>query len=60
MNSIERAVSQQIIRERANSEREEMVKAILPWDKFSQWLHCVCVITFDLELGQALEVGSVG
>ena len=31
-------------------------KAILPWDRLSNWLHCVCVITFDLELGQALEV----
>ncbi len=30
-------------------------KAILPWDRLSNWLHCVCVVTFDLELGQALE-----
>lgn len=55
MNSLEKAVTQQIMRERKNSEREEMVNAILPWDKFSQWLHCICVVTFDLELGQALE-----
>lgn len=33
-------------------------KASLPWDKFQQWLHCVCVVTFDLELGQALEVSD--
>ncbi len=26
------------------------------WDNFSQWLCAVCVVTFDLELGQALEV----
>lgn len=26
-----------------------------PWDNFAEWLHCVCVVTFDLELGQALE-----
>ena len=26
------------------------------WDKFSQWLCCMCVVTFDLELGQAMEV----
>jgi hypothetical protein len=25
---------------------------ILPWDRFSAWLHSVCVVTFDLELGQ--------
>ena len=29
---------------------------ILPWDNFSNWLHCACVVTFDLELGQAMEV----
>uniref|UniRef100_A0A8B9QVF9 DENN domain containing 6A n=1 Tax=Anas platyrhynchos TaxID=8839 RepID=A0A8B9QVF9_ANAPL len=30
--------------------------ALLPWDRFSAWLHCVCVVGFDLELGQAVEV----
>lgn len=25
------------------------------WIRFSQWLHCLCVVTFDLNLGQALE-----
>ncbi|XP_030756063.1 protein DENND6A [Sitophilus oryzae] len=25
------------------------------WDGFSKWFHCICVVTFDLELGQALE-----
>ena len=29
---------------------------ILPWDKYSNWLHCACIVTFDLELGQAMEV----
>uniref|UniRef100_A0A8C6YAB4 DENN domain containing 6A n=1 Tax=Naja naja TaxID=35670 RepID=A0A8C6YAB4_NAJNA len=29
---------------------------VLPWDLFSAWLHCVCVVGFDLELGQAVEV----
>lgn len=28
----------------------------LPWARFSAWLECVCVVTFDLELGQAIEV----
>lgn len=32
--------------------------ALLPWDRFSAWLHCVCVVGFDLELGQAVEVGE--
>ena len=26
---------------------------LLPWDRFSTWLHCICVVGFDLELGQA-------
>lgn len=34
--------------------REEAV--LLPWDRFSAWLHCICVVGFDLELGQAVEV----
>jgi len=29
---------------------------ILPWDKFSSWIHCVCIVKFDLELGPAMEV----
>uniref|UniRef100_A0A7N8WN48 UDENN domain-containing protein n=1 Tax=Mastacembelus armatus TaxID=205130 RepID=A0A7N8WN48_9TELE len=26
------------------------------WLRFSSWLECVCVVTFDLELGQAIEL----
>ncbi|XP_053572599.1 protein DENND6B-like [Bombina bombina] len=26
------------------------------WERFSAWLHGVCVVTFDLELGQAMEL----
>ncbi|KAI8782166.1 protein DENND6A-like isoform X1 [Biomphalaria glabrata] len=29
---------------------------MLPWDRFSNWIHCACVVTFDLELGQAMEL----
>ncbi|XP_043564103.1 DENN/MADD domain containing 6Aa isoform X3 [Chiloscyllium plagiosum] len=28
----------------------------LPWDRFAAWVHCICVVGFDLELGQAVEV----
>ena len=28
---------------------------VKPWDRFSAWVHGVCVVTFDLELGQAIE-----
>jgi hypothetical protein len=26
------------------------------WERFAEWLHCICIVTFDLELGQAMEV----
>lgn len=26
------------------------------WQRLSEWIHCLCVVTFDLELGQAMEV----
>ena len=29
---------------------------LLPWDRFSYWTHAILVVTFDLELGQSLEV----
>uniref|UniRef100_A0A4W5PTB7 Uncharacterized protein n=1 Tax=Hucho hucho TaxID=62062 RepID=A0A4W5PTB7_9TELE len=35
---------------------EDAEPLLLPWDRFSAWLHCICVVGFDLELGQAVEV----
>lgn len=29
---------------------------LLPWDRFSEWLYAICLVTFDIEIGQALEV----
>lgn len=29
---------------------------IYQWDRLHDWIYCVCVVTFDLELGQAMEV----
>ncbi len=29
--------------------------SLLPWDRFHAWVHGICVVTFDLELGQAIE-----
>ena len=26
------------------------------WENFENWIHCICIVNFDLELGQALEV----
>lgn len=47
----------------AASEEEEAAAAggargLLRWDGFAAWLHCACVVGFDLELGQAVEVGG--
>lgn len=25
------------------------------WQRFREWLHCICVVTFDLEIGQAMD-----
>ena len=35
---------------------EEALKSTKIWEKLSRWVACVCVVTFDLELGQAIEV----
>lgn len=35
---------------------QKLNSSILPWDRFKAWVHCICVVTFDLELGQAMEV----
>ena len=29
------------------------------WNSLNHWVSCVCVVTFDLELGQAIEVSEV-
>uniref|UniRef100_A0ABI7ZTX0 UDENN domain-containing protein n=1 Tax=Felis catus TaxID=9685 RepID=A0ABI7ZTX0_FELCA len=39
-----------------DEEDEGRGRGLLRWDGFSAWLHCVCVVGFDLELGQAVEV----
>uniref|UniRef100_A0A665VUM2 DENN/MADD domain containing 6Aa n=1 Tax=Echeneis naucrates TaxID=173247 RepID=A0A665VUM2_ECHNA len=41
-------------------EEEPEEALLLPWDRFSAWLHCICVVGFDLELGQAVEVRHTG
>uniref|UniRef100_A0A8C1W4L5 DENN/MADD domain containing 6Aa n=1 Tax=Cyprinus carpio TaxID=7962 RepID=A0A8C1W4L5_CYPCA len=40
-------------------EEPEQEPLLLPWDRFSSWLHCICVVGFDLELGQAVEKTSI-
>uniref|UniRef100_A0A674NQS7 DENN/MADD domain containing 6Aa n=1 Tax=Takifugu rubripes TaxID=31033 RepID=A0A674NQS7_TAKRU len=41
---------------KTGSDDEPEEALLLPWDRFSAWLHCICVVGFDLELGQAVEV----
>jgi hypothetical protein len=33
-----------------------VTSTLLPWDRFSHWLYAICLVTFDIEIGQALEV----
>ncbi|CAF0977449.1 unnamed protein product [Brachionus calyciflorus] len=28
---------------------------VLPWDRFSHWVHSILVVTFDIEMGQSIE-----
>lgn len=36
---------------------EESLNGTLPpWERLSDWVHCFCVVTFDLEIGQMIEV----
>ncbi|XP_029828190.2 protein DENND6B isoform X2 [Ixodes scapularis] len=37
-------------------EESASASRLVPWENFSNWVHCICVVAFDLELGQALEV----
>lgn len=38
------------------SNKIEDVGYLKKWKHFHNWIHCICVVTFDLELGQAIEV----
>lgn len=29
--------------------------SLLPWERLADWIHCFCVVTFDLEIGQMIE-----
>ena len=30
-------------------------KTILPEDRFSEWIHSICSVNFDIEIGQSIE-----
>uniref|UniRef100_A0A182Q500 UDENN domain-containing protein n=1 Tax=Anopheles farauti TaxID=69004 RepID=A0A182Q500_9DIPT len=46
----------EIVIDRAEKLEADVGAMIGTWDRFSEWLHCLCVVTFDLELGQAMEL----
>ncbi|KAL3290284.1 hypothetical protein HHI36_023629 [Cryptolaemus montrouzieri] len=37
------------------TENTDGTKRDTSWENFRNWIHCICIVTFDLELGQALE-----
>ena len=40
----------------SNYDSNNKRRTSLPWDLFQNWVYCICIVTFDLELGQAMEV----
>lgn len=36
--------------------KDETTVDTIQWSRLFDWIHCICVVTFDLELGQAMEV----
>lgn len=42
-----------------NGTQEHKILTKRNWDNFNSWIHCICVVTFDLELGQAVEVNYI-
>ena len=41
-----------------NSDDSSLNTSLLPWERLAEWIHCFCVVTFDLEIGQMIEVGD--
>lgn len=38
--------------------RPREAAALCPGDRLADWLHCLCVVNFDVELGQSMEVSK--
>ena len=52
----ERRLKTRLSREYASEKAMAASSLGYTWENFSHWVSCMCVVTFDLELGQALEV----
>lgn len=55
-NNVHAALDQRSLKCLNKLNSSPLSPTVLPWDTFSQWIYCICVVTFDLELGQAMEV----
>lgn len=40
----------------SNGTQEKTIMTKRKWESLDNWIHCICIVTFDLELGQAVEV----
>lgn len=41
-----------------NTDDSSLSASVLPWERLAEWIHCFCVVTFDLEIGQMIEVSN--
>ena len=48
----------EIEKQRIQDDCIKTIASVLPEDRFKEWIHSICLVTFDIELGQAIEVGA--
>lgn len=62
--SLEMATTDPVNESSSNAKNESESNHEIPidttqWTRLFDWIHCICVVTFDLELGQAMEVNMI-
>lgn len=48
----------EIEKQRIQDDCIKSITSVLPEDRFKEWIHSICLVTFDIELGQAIEVSG--
>ena len=48
----------EIEKQRIQDDCIKTIASMLPEDRFKEWIHSICLVTFDIELGQAIEVSA--
>ena len=43
------------LKRKSSSKLGNKTSQMLPWDRFSHWVHSILVVTFDIEMGQSIE-----